>query len=120
MDADARHPALPSTGAVAAPVALHPDAGPLLDHVLRETSLIDATSASFEVWLGLEHGLASVHIGRARVGSLDANASERLAPLIEEAARHKRKVRAVADLRAGPPQLLTVNVPPDGQPSGPF
>ncbi len=110
------HKRIPASSAEHAPVALDPDATPLLDRVLASSlGRGDHSRATFEVWLGDEGEHASVHIGIVRVGRLDASASRAVLPLIERARAGNVKLVTTATLRAGgraAAHRLLVNVPP--------
>jgi hypothetical protein len=111
------HTRIPSTGGEDAPVELDPNAAPLLKRVLASRlGILGHSRATFETWLGEDGERVTVHIGIARVGTLDEEASALLRPLIENARVRSRKVIALATLTAadgpGPAYLLKVRVPP--------
>jgi hypothetical protein len=111
------HPRVPTARAEAATVELAPDAAPLLERALAsDLGLMGHSRATFEVWLGSPSpGCLSVHVGIARVGTLEGPAVERLRPLIAQAERSKLKLLAIATVTRAegesPPYLMTVMVP---------
>jgi hypothetical protein len=108
------------------PVDLDPRATAWLDQALASATLrVGEKYAQVTVWLDSQgdastSGSVAVHLGQHKVGTLNQQASDRLAPYIGGAAARGAKPRAMAHLAKAvhlrPPYLLVVAVPLDGTP----
>ncbi len=108
------------------PVDIDPDAEAWLERALASTPRrIGKLMAVVDVWFSYENGQSDgvviVHLGNQSVGSLNREASERFATVMQAAPSRGAKPRGSAQLAKAahlrPPYLLVVDVPLSAAPS---